>query len=301
MELAYGVLSFNHPGITEKCVRSLPTDGPTFLCHNGSEKRFVDKLTTLFPRLNHISLGRNQGFSGGANFLLRNVFRQSKWCLFLTNDCELLSLPKDFASQVNELSPGIYAPQLFVRSTGKVDSIGGVVDLLSTRLQHLKTPHRELPRGSRFYIPGTAFLIHRDVFERLQGFDESFHTYWEDVEFCLRAQDQGWPLGTQTEIHIRHGVGKTCHGDSTYSLFHFHGNRGLFLRRTTLGFFQKTFAFVLLIFSWLQISFRLLQQKRLGDFKTLWRGIGHKLKPNNRPRFAQNLFFAGPSEWNSSA
>jgi GT2 family glycosyltransferase len=53
-------------------------------------------------------------------------------------------------------------------------------------LDHSKARTVEQPAG--------AFLmIRRDVWQRLDGFDERFHPLWfEDVDFCRRARDQGW-------------------------------------------------------------------------------------------------------------
>lgn len=41
-------------------------------------------------------------------------------------------------------------------------------------------------------VIGAYFLVRRSVYEELQGFDERFFVYWEEVDFCLRAKRLGW-------------------------------------------------------------------------------------------------------------
>jgi N-acetylglucosaminyl-diphospho-decaprenol L-rhamnosyltransferase len=54
-------------------------------------------------------------------------------------------------------------------------------------------------------VIGAFFIVRRSVFDQLGGFDERFFVYFEEVDFALRARDNGWTsvclLGTRC-IHI---------------------------------------------------------------------------------------------------
>lgn len=281
----FGILSFNHPGITEKCIRSVQSfsDDPVYLVHNGSEIKNQVLLQEKFPiGVDHISIQENRGFSGGANLLLNSVFEKYQWCLFLTNDCEILPSEYVFRRDLMGLAPGIFAPKILVRSTGRVDSIGGWLHLPSTSLSHEVNEHAFVDRRlqSRWripYIPGTAFLIHRQVFQQVGPFDEDFHTYWEDVEFSVRAQSKGFQLHVLPKLLVRHGIGKTCHGISNYSLRFFQGNRLLLLKKIKLGVILHTASLVCLSFSWVKQSLRLLHARRTEDLILLWKTIFQNL------------------------
>jgi N-acetylglucosaminyl-diphospho-decaprenol L-rhamnosyltransferase len=54
--------------------------------------------------------------------------------------------------------------------------------------------------------PAGAFLmVRRDVWNRLGGFDESFHPLWfEDVDFCERARQLGYRFVFTPEAAARH-------------------------------------------------------------------------------------------------
>jgi GT2 family glycosyltransferase len=42
------------------------------------------------------------------------------------------------------------------------------------------------------HVIGAFYLVRRDVFEVLGGFDENFFVYLEDLDFSLRARHLGW-------------------------------------------------------------------------------------------------------------
>lgn len=223
MTLAACVLSFNHPEITARCIRStLRFYEPerVFVLHNGSRPEFVEKLEKEFPELFHIKLESNRGFSGGANFALNHIFQKFDWCFFITNDCELIRVGP--TPQV----PSLQAPHIHFRKAGRTDSIGGQVFMNKAHLRHVKTAEEfsSIPSG-QMYVPGTAFLMHKKIFAETLGFDESFHTYWEDVDLSLRVQDRNLPILYNCGYELIHSVGKTCHKDSFYTAYLFHRNR----------------------------------------------------------------------------
>ncbi|HEV7684842.1 MAG TPA: glycosyltransferase family 2 protein [Pyrinomonadaceae bacterium] len=53
-------------------------------------------------------------------------------------------------------------------------------------------------------LSGAAMLIRREVIEDVGGFDEQFHMYGEDNEWCLRIVRGGWQLIFQPEAVILH-------------------------------------------------------------------------------------------------
>jgi len=65
---------------------------------------------------------------------------------------------------------------------------------------------RDLNQAGPVEQPAGAFLmIRRDVWERLGGFDESFHPVWfEDVDFCRRAVDAGYRIEYLPQVQAEH-------------------------------------------------------------------------------------------------
>ncbi len=54
------------------------------------------------------------------------------------------------------------------------------------------------------WVTGSCLLIRRACLRRLGGFDEDFFLYYEDVDFCRRAAEQGWAVGYEPAIQATH-------------------------------------------------------------------------------------------------
>jgi len=57
------------------------------------------------------------------------------------------------------------------------------------------------------WLQGAFLIAKRAVFEDTMGFDEKFHFYAEDMDFCKRAKDKGWKSYYFPELHILHSGG----------------------------------------------------------------------------------------------
>ncbi len=65
-----------------------------------------------------------------------------------------------------------------------------------------------LRQGERIPFPcAGAFLIHRDCYEDLGGFDTQFFLDYEDLDLGIRAWQRGWQCVTVPESHAYHAVG----------------------------------------------------------------------------------------------
>lgn len=68
---------------------------------------------------------------------------------------------------------------------------------------------REQDKGISFpdWVSGSLMLIGREIFNRLNGFDESFWMYYEDVDICKRARMAGGEIACYNDIVIEHNHG----------------------------------------------------------------------------------------------
>jgi GT2 family glycosyltransferase len=269
------ILSYNHPELTARTVisaRKLVLDSQILLVHNGSLPQHQKHLQATFPEIEHLVLPENRHFSGGANQGLAKAFSRSEetaalpsinWVLFLTNDCQLLKL------KVPTTPPALIAPLIFARKEGRVDSLGGKFHIQKAHLAHCKS-NEEFKVARHPYIPGTAFWIHREVFEKTQGFDESLQTYWEDVDLSRRIQSLGFPLLTDEQTQVLHAIGKTCHKDTLYTTYLYQRNR----KRISLKYSRnKLSVYGSLWKSWLITAARLTKQRQWDRLRLLTKAI----------------------------
>ena len=133
------------------------------------------------------------------------------------------------------LKKGLHAPLIFRRKSDRVDSYGGTLDPKTGLLSHTATELKDIPHRLKFYVPGTAFLMDRESFEIVGGFDEALGTYWEDVDFSLRCFKNGVDLHQTKEFIFRHGIGKTCHKHSYYTNYLYQRNRIRVCRKWRAG------------------------------------------------------------------
>lgn len=251
------ILSFDLPHHTQRCLRSVEsrvTPQQILLVHNGSSRKNISRLQKDFPLIQHLVLEKNKHFSGGANAGLRMASREADWILFITNDCQLKSVESP------PLEQGLYGPHILYSKNEETDSLGAGIDPKSFRLRHLKSSEAFINEPLK-YIPGTAFWIDRVSFQTLNGFDESFQTYWEDVDLSLRAQKAKIALGIIPSTQILHDVGKTCHSKNFYTTYLYQRNRKWLI----LKFAPHKFRALAL---WLRDNLRMgLQSLRQRDFQ----------------------------------
>lgn len=241
MSKPYGisVLSYNHPELTAKCLRSVLQFAPShnvFLTHNGSLEKHVAELKRQFPAINHIVVAENKGYTGGANAALTETLKHYETVLFLTNDTEAISLPAVAPKNFSSI-------KLLRRNSEEIDSVMGALNPRTGKLKHLKKLSDHHPRDIT-YIPGTAFWINQETFKALQGFDERFHTYWEDVDFSIRAHQQKIPVSYDETTVFRHKIGKTCHKDRFYTYELFQRNRGRCMTKNNLTSLRFYFNYI---------------------------------------------------------
>lgn len=87
---------------------------------------------------------------------------------------------------------------------------GKQVHLWRLLLNHLSSGEIVIPERLRVdWISGGALFCSREVFETLQGFDEAYFLYYEDVDLCERARKRGIPLYVYDRLRVTHFGGKS--------------------------------------------------------------------------------------------
>jgi N-acetylglucosaminyl-diphospho-decaprenol L-rhamnosyltransferase len=63
------------------------------------------------------------------------------------------------------------------------------------------------PDGSADWVSGSCFVVRRELFEQLGGFDEAYFMFAEDMDLCFRARAAGAGVGTAPEAVVTHVEG----------------------------------------------------------------------------------------------
>jgi GT2 family glycosyltransferase len=244
---AFVVLHYNKVNQTKECINSIISSKysteDVFCFDNGSTEDVFIQLQQEFPQINHKREEINNGYSGGFNNAINWAFKSEyNSVLFLTNDTRITAdTVKELLKTARITNSELIAPTIYYQfKKNTVDSSGGYFNPDDASLHHYKDKDNNLLLNKPWdYIPGTAFWITKNAFYKLGGMDESYHTYWEDVDFSFRARKSGIVLAKSRNSKIFHGVGRTCHKKPEYTTFYFHRNRIKFCKKHLDGVYLK--------------------------------------------------------------
>jgi GT2 family glycosyltransferase len=154
-----------------------------------------------------LRLETNRGFAAAVNQGVGSA--TAEWVAIVNND---VTLSPDYLARLRDGGiqhhAAIVAGKLL--SSSRPDLLDGTYDLVSRGCCALRAGNgwseRQFPAGEREtdFLPFTAVVVRREVFLSLQGLDERFESYLEDVDFCLRARVAGhrcWYVPTAVGWH----------------------------------------------------------------------------------------------------
>lgn len=181
------------------------------LVDNCSLDGSIENVRNFYPQVKVIENNKNFGF-GKANNTGAAVSK-GDLLLFLNNDTVLYedTLKKLISFKINNslniVGPNIIGPNILNKNG--VDVYNGkklTIDFLSYPGWGERT----------FYIDGCAFLISKNDFNNLGGFDDRYFMYGEDIDLCWRAQLYGMRLGICGKTSILHfGGGSSSTTDTS--------------------------------------------------------------------------------------
>jgi GT2 family glycosyltransferase len=143
------------------------------------------------PGCRTIDMGENAGFARAANAGWRAA--STEWVALLNSDVELD--PGWAERLLAEAGTASFATGLILNAARR-NAIDGTYDLMSRGACAWRAGHGEERSpgvtSSIAIAPGTACLFRREVLARMNGFDETFGSYLEDVDLGLRCLREGY-------------------------------------------------------------------------------------------------------------
>lgn len=180
---------------------------PTVIIEN---KVYAEKHPEGKARL--IINDENKGFAAAANQGTR-LSENSEYVLFLNDDCEITT------KQIKQLVETLQQESWQAASPVFVDEHNepqlGYQQPIPTFFSLVIdwTPlHRFF--GKMFHrkekvLPGGCLLIERNALKQLNGWDERFWLWWEDVDLSYRMSKEKILFGIAENIHVRHIGGES--------------------------------------------------------------------------------------------
>jgi hypothetical protein len=98
----------------------------------------------------------------------------------------------------------------------------------------------ESPREMDF-VTGCALLVKRDVLQRVGLLDDRFFTYYEETEWCVRAQRAGFKIMHVPTAKMWHKIPLDARESSPLVHYYMTRNRLLFLKATNAGWMPRLY------------------------------------------------------------
>jgi GT2 family glycosyltransferase len=204
---------------TLECLRSLLQENyPNFeilVVDNGSTDGSADVIRQKQFPVRLISVGANLGFTGGNNIGLIEAQRLgARYAFLLNNDTTLEKGLIRSLVDAAEANPdtGIVAPVMHYYDEPRgIWFAGGKIVLSKGEACHDASlfPSRRDGPYQTSWVSGCAMLVRIIALDQVGGFDDRFYLSWEDVDWCLRMQKEGWKVAVVPRARIFHKGGRS--------------------------------------------------------------------------------------------
>jgi N-acetylglucosaminyl-diphospho-decaprenol L-rhamnosyltransferase len=254
LEMAVVIVNYESGEALVNCVESLSAESPAevVVVDNGSTDGSVDHLRARFPEVVVLAAGQNLGYGAAAN---RGAAATSATSVLICNpdlevrpgalgallealgthhrlaavgplirkpDGERYPSARRFPSMVDAAGHallGIFAPDNRFTRSYQQDHLGsGVADLQVVD-----------------WVSGACFLIGREAFESVGGFDEAYFMYAEDVDLCWRLGREGWHIAYVPAAEVTHVQGLSTDRHPYRMIFEHHRSLLRFANRSSQG------------------------------------------------------------------
>ena len=217
-EISIIIPVFNCLALTQACLKSLEetigfrADFEVILIDNASTDGTPEWLATLpAPRYRVIRNEINLGYAGANNAAAR--LAEGRLLLLLNNDTVLLPgwLEPMLRVLAHAQKAGLVGNVQREAESGLIDH-AGILFTSDGTPQHfgmdtVTPPPEEFRRFPA--VTGACWLVPRDLFVRLGGFNEDYRNGFEDVDFCLRLRREGYFCYVANRSVIYHHVSAT--------------------------------------------------------------------------------------------
>lgn len=243
------LVNWNGYEFTAGCLRSLKgVEFPGYkviLVDNASQNEEGSRLKNDFPEIDLVENSINLGFAGGNNVGIRKALEEGYSYVMLLNNDTIVET--DFLSQMlgkfqNNPTLGIVQPLIFfLHDRKQIWSAGG---------KWKQGWCRSITRGDRKYnaqyqakdrdldwATGCCMLIASKALLKTGLLNESYFTYFEDVEWSLRFKEKGFDIELAAEAMIYHEAGasskkKNAEGTLSATVFYYHVRNQFYLVRS---------------------------------------------------------------------
>lgn len=219
MQLDLSILLVNYNGLKylKDCIESIQntTKGLSYeiiILDNNSKDGSGDFIKAQYPEIHFIGSTINYGFGKGNNEAFKTAI--GRQILLLNNDTilldQLLPIVNYLKADTSIGAIGINmldANRTILPATGNFPTIANMFWMKKIQNNSLQSSRSCTQAYDVDWVTGSFMLIPRKVYAEINGFDEDYFLYVEDVDLCRRIADKKYRCVFMPQYNYIHFVG----------------------------------------------------------------------------------------------
>lgn len=222
-KIAVVILNWNGAKLLEQFLPSVieHSDVATiYVVDNASTDSSIEVLKTKFPSVNIIQNDGNYGFAKGYNVALQQV--EEDYYALVNSDVEVTEgwLSPILTVFDKELNVSIIQPKILDYKNKEyfeyAGAAGGFIDQYGypfCRGRIFDTIEKDNGQYDDeteiFWASGACFFIRKEIYRKLNGFDDDFFAHQEEIDLCWRAFNLGYKAKYTSKSVVYHIGGAT--------------------------------------------------------------------------------------------
>jgi GT2 family glycosyltransferase len=222
-KIAVVILNWNGAKLLHQFLPSIVSfsdEATIYVADNASTDTSIEVLKSEFPSIKIIQNDGNYGFAKGYNVALQNV--EEEYYALVNSDIEVTEnwLAPILSLFENDKETAIIQPKLLdFKNKEKFEyagAAGGFIDKYGYPFcrgrifetvefdNHQYDDEREI-----FWASGACFFIRKEIYRKLNGFDDDFFAHQEEIDLCWRAFNLGYKTKYTSKSVVYHVGGAT--------------------------------------------------------------------------------------------
>ncbi len=232
-KIAVVILNWNGAKLLEQFlpfVVRYSEEATVYVVDNASTDSSVEIITTQFPSVKIIQNDGNYGFATGYNVALQQV--EEDYYALVNSDIEVSEgwLSPILSIFEKESSIGIIQPKILDYKRREyfeyAGAAGGFIDQFGypfCRGRIFDTIEKDNGQYDDdreiFWASGACFFIRKEVYRKLNGFDDDFFAHQEEIDLCWRAFNMGYIAMYTSKSVVYHVGGATLNENNPKKTF----------------------------------------------------------------------------------
>lgn len=222
-KIAVVILNWNGVKLLEQFLPSVVAyseEATIYVADNASTDTSIEIIQSKFPQITIIKNEGNYGFAKGYNVALQQV--EEDYYALVNSDIEVTEnwLAPILSVFDNEANVGIIQPKILDYKNKAyfeyAGAAGGYIDQFGypyCRGRMFDTLEKDQGQYNDdvdiFWASGACLFIRKDIYRKLNGFDDDFFAHQEEIDLCWRAFNLGYTARYTSKSVVYHVGGAT--------------------------------------------------------------------------------------------